>query len=307
MSEAYPRGVSHTVERGPGAETESWVRSVFEVLGDVPAVRRVGVALAEGGGRRLSFTASDRDHERGIDWCVVDAYEDVPLNNAVRTGKLVVGSLDDLAHRYPDFVGRQDPEFRAVASVPLSTAGRVLGGFALFYGALQPFDDPQLKALRTLGKRLADDLRRVHRGKIPRGRRSLVSEPVPAGAQAATHVVAGDPQGVALARQFVRATLRGWGIEGDPVESAVLCVSELVTNAIIHTVAGCEVRVVLHQGVLTATVRDGGTAVRRSDRSADDPLAVHGRGLRILDALAARWGSALDPVGMTVWCELPVG
>ena len=86
---------------------DTWVRSAFAQLSEVPGVHRSGLALAEGGGRRLLFTASDRDNELGVDWCEVPAYEDVPLNLSVRTGEQVVGSLDDLAGRYPVFTGRQ--------------------------------------------------------------------------------------------------------------------------------------------------------------------------------------------------------
>jgi len=35
-----------------------------------------------------------------------------------------------------------------------------------------------------------------------------------------------------------------------------------------------------------------------------DPLAVHGRGLQLVDAFSTRWGSELDAVGMTVWFVL---
>jgi hypothetical protein len=33
-------------------------------------------------------------------------------------------------------------------------------------------------------------------------------------------------------------------------------------------------------------------------------LAVHGRGLQLVDAFSTRWGSELDAVGMTVWFVL---
>jgi anti-sigma regulatory factor (Ser/Thr protein kinase) len=274
------------------------------VLVGVPGVLRAGLALAEGGGRRLLFAASDRDNEDRVDWCAVDGYEDIPLNIAVRTGRLVAGSLVELAGRFPDFVGRQNQEMRAIASVPLSADGRVLGGFALFFGTDQPFDEAQLAALRRLGERLGHDLGRSRPGAFES--RSLAEEPLPDGARVATHLVAAEPRGVAPARQFVRRTLSHWGIDGDFMDTAVLCVSELVTNAIIHSAAGCEVRVVLQHGVLTATVRDRGTSTGHAERSASDPLAVHGRGLQIVDALSSRWGSELDSVGMTVWCQLEV-
>jgi hypothetical protein len=62
---------------------------------------------------------------------------------------------------------------------------------------------------------------------------------------------------------------------------------------------------VLDRGVLTTTVRDGGPSVVVDlSRLAVDPLAVHGRGLQLVDALSTRWGSELDAAGMTVWFVL---
>ena len=106
---------------------------------------------------------------------------------------------------------------------------------------------------------------------------------------------------------FMLGTLASWGIDADTdtVDTAILCLSELVTNAMIHTDAGCELRVVLDRGVLTTTVRDGGSSlVVDLGNITVDPLAVHGRGLQLVDALSTRWGSELDTVGMTVWFVL---
>jgi anti-sigma regulatory factor (Ser/Thr protein kinase) len=271
----------------------------------VPGVRRIGLALTQGGGRQLIFTASDRVTERGVEWCDVDAFEDVPLNNAVRTGKPVVGSLEELGDRYPEFVGRQSDHVRALASIPVSAAGQVLGGFVLFYGTPQRFDDPEVGRLHDLGKELGERLQQAMGGGTARTR-SLTDEPVPARALVATHDVAADTRAVGVAREFVRSSLAAWGIEREIRDTAVLCVSELVTNALIHTDAGCEIRLVLHEGLLTTTVRDAGTPATRPERRVEDPLAVRGRGLQLVDALCARWGSELNSLGMTVWCELGV-
>lgn len=284
-------------------EIEAWARSALEMLTDVPGVFRTGVALSEGNGRQLLFTASDRVAAPGAEWCEVDAYEDVPLNNAVRTGKPVVGALQELSGRYPEFVRRQAPEIRALASVPISSAGRILGGFVLFYATPQPFDDLQLDRLDRMGKELGEDLRR-RQGARPVVGRSTLAEPLPTGARSAARVVPPDPEAVAQARQFARTTLAAWGVIDEVLDNAVLCISELVTNAIIHTGTGCEVRVAMHDHALTVTVRDDGTAVARPRSSRDDPLAVRGRGLQLVDALCAKWGSDLDDVGMTVWCRL---
>jgi len=283
---------------------DTWVRSALEQLGRVPGVYRAGLALAEGGGRRLLFSATDRDNEPRVDWCEVDAYEDVPLNHCVRTGEHVVGSVDDLAGRYPAFAGRQPATTRAFASVPMVAAGHVQGGYALFFDTPQPFDPTQVTSLHELGTRLGTTLRSAQRA-TAHSSRSLADEPVPPDARVATYAVAGDPAAVGQARSFARSLLTTWGVDPDTIDTAVLCLSELVTNAVIHTDAGCELRVVLDRGVLTLTVRDGGAnLVLDLSRIPPEPLAVHGRGLHIVRALSSRWGSELDAVGMTVWFVL---
>jgi hypothetical protein len=95
----YAEDVAHTVASRPLPDGDRWARSALASLAHVRGVHRAGLALAEGGGRRLLFAASDRDNERSVQWCEVDAYEDVPLNHTVRTGEPVVGSLDEIAQR----------------------------------------------------------------------------------------------------------------------------------------------------------------------------------------------------------------
>src|SRR4051812_19025319 len=92
-SRTYPDEMAHTVASRPVRDGETWARSALAQLGHLPGVHRAGLALAEGGGRRLLFTASDRNNEDSVEWWEVDAYEDVPLNQTVRTGEAVVGSL----------------------------------------------------------------------------------------------------------------------------------------------------------------------------------------------------------------------
>jgi anti-sigma regulatory factor (Ser/Thr protein kinase) len=294
--------VSHTATGRPPPQTEAWVREAFALLAPRRAVRRVGLALVEGGGRRLSFTASDRDRRHVTDWCHVDAYDDVPLNNTIRTGRLITGSLEQLAGRYAEFVARQERATCALAAVPVVAAGQVMGGFVLFYGSDQPFDAAQLTELERLGEELGEYLRRSQRLRA-RPHSSLVEEQAPHGARVATHDVAAEHRAVGTARHFVHDTLAEWHVDEDAADTAMLCVSELVTNAIIHAVAGCEVRLVLHRGTLTISVRDGGTDAP-AHSSVSDPLANHGRGLRLVEQVTSRWGSELDEVGMTVWCEL---
>jgi anti-sigma regulatory factor (Ser/Thr protein kinase) len=283
-------------------DTDAWAREALGELADLPGVRRVGLALSEGGGRRHRFTASDREDDAGLAWCHVDAYDDVPLNTAVRTGTPVAGTLPDLEQRYPSFVAHQrGTPFVAVAAGPVVAAGQTLGGFVLYFDDAQALRESDLQ---ELGERLGAGLRRAQ-GTERRRPGTLAREPVPAAARVAVHEVPPDLRAAADARRFLRDTLAGWGLDEDTVDTAVLCLSELVTNALIHTTAGCELRTLLDHGVLTTTVRDGGTG--GLDRQDGDPLSVHGRGLQVVDSLAVRWGSRLDSVGTTVWFVLEPG
>lgn len=281
-----------------------WARSALGQLAALSGVHRAGLALAEGGGRRLLFSATDRDNERRVEWCQVDVYEDVPLNHTVRTGEPVMGSRHDLAGSYRSFVDRQSSRTQAFASVPVSAAGQVQGGYVLFFETPQPFGRPQQAELVALGARLGAGLRRVQRA-TTHASRSLGVGPAPQGAATATYRVGADLRAVAEARHFALRTLAAWGVDEDTVGNATLCLSELVTNAIMHTDAGCELRLMLDRGVLTSTVRDGGSTVVVDPRHVkEDPLAVHGRGLQVVDSLSTRWGSELDAGGMTVWFVL---
>lgn len=270
----------------------------------LPGVTRVGLALVEGGGRRLRFTASDRDGET-VDWCLIDAYDDVPLNTVVRTGARLAGSWAELAQRYPEFVERQlaGPATGLVAE-PLVVHGQLLGAVVAYVD--DPAATPQIQV-----DPLARDLRAAQaREARPDG--PLADRAAPPGARVADCTVEGEPQAVGVARRFVRRQLAEWGVDDDTGDTAVLCLSELVTNAVIHTGAQSEVRVLLEDDVLTVTVRDRGSdrgehrhrSVSPSEAGAEDPLRVHGRGLQLVEALTSRWGSELDEVGTTVWFVL---
>ncbi len=282
--------------------TTAWARDALALLTGRPGVHRAGLGLAEGGGRRLRFTATDRS-DGAAEWCLVDAYEDLPLNTAIRTGRPVLGPLSELRHGFASFVEQQQgTPTTALAAVPLVNGGRILGGFVLFFDAIQSFAPADRRELLAAGEALGAALHRAQRDES-RPRVELASEPTPSGATAATVRVSADPAAVSEARHFLRQTLQGWHVDEQVADTAVLCLSELVTNALIHADAGCAVRALLDEDVLTVTVRNSGDQVAVPDQH-DDPLRVHGRGLQLVEALAARWGSDLDSAGTTVWFDL---
>ncbi len=277
-------------------------RSLLTDLTALPGVRRVGFALTEGGGRRLRFTASDRSHHDGVDWCHIDAYDDVPLTSVVRTGEPVLGGRDALDPRYDEFVSRQPAEVLALAAVPLPGIGSPIGGLVVFLDEEWAFDDAQRRLLEATARGAAEAVRRIRVSSRDLHRDGR--EPDDDDALTARILLDDDPRAASIARRFLREFLEQAEITDDLAATAELCVSELVTNAILHAGGSSELRATL-DSALTVSVRDqGGAAPDAAPDDDTDPLRVHGRGLQLVDALADRWGSERDAIGTSVWFSL---
>jgi two-component sensor histidine kinase len=86
------------------------------------------------------------------------------------------------------------------------------------------------------------------------------------------------------------------------VETVELLTSELVTNAITHGAPPIQLDVRVEPHLVVVAVSD------RSDQipEVQEPSTSdsHGRGLRIVSALASSWGHLNEPEGKTVWCVL---
>lgn len=129
---------------------------------------------------------------------------------------------------------------------------------------------------------------------------AALSGSTPANAWAGSYALPDSRRSPSLARELVAQALTGW--PSATVEDALLLTSELVTNAVQHA----DSMLVLHLTV-TAT----GWRVSVEDLSCDAPQrragTAHGesgRGLLLLDALAARWNWQPTPTGKSVWFEL---
>lgn len=103
------------------------------------------------------------------------------------------------------------------------------------------------------------------------------------------------------ARRFVAGALAGWEM-AHLIDRGVLLVAELSSNAVVH--AGSDFTVGL-------TRRGRGVRVSVGDSSSVPPHArdrgagpLGGEGLRIVNAIAARWGHELVDGGKVVWAEL---
>ena len=237
-------------------------------------------------------------------WCHVDAYDDVPLNTAIRTGRAVAGNLDELLEHYRTFVERQrDTGSQALAAVPLVGGGRTLGGFVLFYADVRAFGDGAVADLSALGVRLGGLLHHAQDRETiaPAG---WVPAAPPPGADVVQFFVANDLAAVGPARHELRDALRGWDLDLDTIERAILCLSELVTNAVVHAASASWVHVMSHGDSVSVTVRSPGSALHAQDGEASDPLPVHGRGLQLVEAIASSWGSDIQDGGLTTWFAL---
>lgn len=111
------------------------------------------------------------------------------------------------------------------------------------------------------------------------------------------------PESAATARHLLRAARAAWGLD-ELAEDGALIVSELVANAVQHTRRESS-RVVIDRSD-PARVRVGAADLSRArpvEREAHDN-DEGGRGLRLVAALAAAWGTDERRWGKIVWAEL---
>ncbi|WP_344396877.1 SpoIIE family protein phosphatase [Streptomyces vastus] len=148
----------------------------------------------------------------------------------------------------------------------------------------------------------------------------------------------GNPLASGAARRFVRTALAEWtefalpGVEfitDQLVNDAVVVVSELVTNAVVHAGTDVGLKMCLEAaehpetaehaettegaagppaGVLAIEVADHhpARAVRGDGAERPYDTAEHGRGLRLVSALSESWGITYRTGTKTVWARLPV-
>jgi len=114
-----------------------------------------------------------------------------------------------------------------------------------------------------------------------------------------------DSRSVSQARHFVEDTLDRWRMSDEWSWSAGLVVTELVTNAVIHAATGFSVRVSGDADALRIEVADGSGRRPRPKRYGTD--ATTGRGLALVESVAADWGVQPSADGKTVWVVLRPG
>jgi anti-sigma regulatory factor (Ser/Thr protein kinase) len=112
------------------------------------------------------------------------------------------------------------------------------------------------------------------------------------------------PEGASFARRAMRRAAVLWKLDRDTTETALLLVSELATNAIRHGTPPVRMSLRLDQYRLRVEVTDCSPALPQLGHPGPDQ--TNGRGLQIVQQLAAKWGARALPrrVGKTVWFDL---
>ncbi|MGW4162813.1 ATP-binding SpoIIE family protein phosphatase [Streptomyces sp. NPDC004788] len=114
-----------------------------------------------------------------------------------------------------------------------------------------------------------------------------------------------DPHRIATARGSVRQLLHDWS-DPDQVDSAVLMVSEMVTNVLVHTdgdaLLVAEVVCLPDARRLRVEVADASDELPHKRHPGE--LASNGRGLLLMEMLADSWGVDPRGEGKAIWFEL---
>lgn len=112
---------------------------------------------------------------------------------------------------------------------------------------------------------------------------------------------AADRSAAARARRLVVAALEAHGF-GDLAAAGELCVSELVTNAVLHARSATTVRVRSVGSTVVVEVSDASPVLPVRKRYSNQTTT--GRGLMLLETFAADWGVEASDDGKTVWFVL---
>lgn len=117
-----------------------------------------------------------------------------------------------------------------------------------------------------------------------------------------TLTVSADTAATRSARAVVRELCSTADLNGDTVETAVLLVTELVSNAIEHGGGTAVLGADVDERRLRIDVADDDPQIPQVHRGEIDD--ERGRGLLLVDALSSRWGAAPKNPGKNVWFEL---
>ncbi|OKI45083.1 SpoIIE family protein phosphatase [Micromonospora sp. CB01531] len=121
--------------------------------------------------------------------------------------------------------------------------------------------------------------------------------------RSASMAVPAEPTAPGRVRHWLTAQLVEWQVPESVVGAAVLCTSELTTNALLHAGTAARVEIDLTAERLLVSVADSGTRGQVT-RAQTDTLSSRGRGLGLIEELSDAWGTDPTVRGSTVWFEI---
>lgn len=121
----------------------------------------------------------------------------------------------------------------------------------------------------------------------------------------AMNVAQAEPERVAAARQQLRELLHDW-LDEEQIDSAVLMVSEMATNVLVHTDGNALLvaEVTCADSARRLRVEVADTSDELPHRRRPGEMASSGRGLLLMEMLADRWGVDPRGEGKSIWFEL---
>jgi serine/threonine-protein kinase RsbW len=113
-----------------------------------------------------------------------------------------------------------------------------------------------------------------------------------------------DPVSAGAARRLIRSACEDWAVDSATCDSALVVVTELVTNVVEHAGTQCELTASVSGEELRIEVRD-------FHRSRPRPRlartwSARGQGLRIVASLSSQWGVTEFDDGKSLWAVLPM-
>ena len=224
-------------------------------------------------------------------WPDIDLAIDTPIRRAIVDGAPVfVRDRATLAADYPALRAVDEPS-EALCAVPVALGGRVAGALGFSFPERREFPGEDRAFLATV----------AHVAALALQHTDPTNRPHPAAAAQGSvseftwYTV---PVDLAPMRDAIR--LQALGAQVDPTD-ALLCTSELTTNAFEHGDFPVHVRISVTAESIRIDVSDAGRRLPQL-RS---PGADGGFGLRIVESIATRWGTLPATWGKTTWAELP--
>lgn len=112
------------------------------------------------------------------------------------------------------------------------------------------------------------------------------------------------PESAGVARSAVRETIANWNLT-DPLDDAILVVSELVTNAFRHGTGPLILHLSIEDDYLVVGVQDNKPGSIAPPQDVPD-TQTDGRGLKLVSAVASHWGWENTDGHKLVWAQIPI-